>query len=124
LRAQLGAQPAQRQAAIKEWKENGARTPHAIARSKQHEFVAADFLILGSYLFEPPLAELPSLAEERANFNAEAMRSLQTLLRMIVELPDLPSPIKDLLRRYSNRLYAYSLPPDRAEKPSASAMAS
>ncbi len=124
LRAQLGAQPAQRQAAIKEWKENGARTPHAIARRKQHEFVAAGFLILGSYLFEPPLGELQSLAEERAKFNAEAMRSLQTLLRMIIELPDLPSAIKDLLRRHSNRLYAYSLPPDRPEKPSASAMAS
>ena len=112
LRARLQMQPADRRRVTAVWKTRDATIPPPIGRRAGREVLGADFLVLGTYLFEPPLSEDTSFADERAAFNLAAERSLPNLLRMIVALPDLPASVKDLLRHHSERLYRYSLPPD------------
>jgi hypothetical protein len=112
LRSRLQMQPADRRRAIGAWKTRDTTIPPPIARRGGREVLGADFLVLGTYLFEPPLSEDASFVDERAGFNTAAERSLPNLLRMIVALPDLPASVKDLLRHHSERLYRYSLPPD------------
>ena len=124
LRSRLQMQPADRRRAIAAWKTRDAAIPPPIARRGGREVLGADFLVFGTYLFEPPLSEDVSFVDERAGFNTAAERSLPNLLRMIVALPDLPASVKDLLRHHSERLYRYSLPPDLTGSTLTSAAAS
>jgi hypothetical protein len=114
LRARLQAEISERRAAVADWAASG-QGPVALATRSGKTVVLSAFLIVGTYLFEEPLASDEALAEHRASFNAEAERSLFRLLHSMVKLPDLPPAIKDLLRRHSERLYHYSLPPDLQE---------
>jgi hypothetical protein len=112
LWSRLRAPEAVRRARIDEWRRTGCQVPGALITNGRDMAVSSEFLVLGAYLFEPPLDSQASLVEERLRFNIEAERSLLRLLQAVVALPELPRSIRELLRRYSERLYHYSLPPD------------
>jgi hypothetical protein len=86
--------------------------------------VMADFLVIGSYLFEQPLADDADFSEDRSRFNETAEQALSGLLSRIIELDEVPKAIKELLRLHSERLYRFSLPPDLPEQTARGATAS
>lgn len=117
LQKKLLAQNKERRAAISDWKKQGGTPPTAFKALHKQVQVCADFLVLGTYLFEPPLASDRSLEEERRRFDMEAEHNLPKLLKLVMQLPNLPLSIKNLLYRHSERLYHYSLPQDLPEHP-------
>jgi hypothetical protein len=123
LQKMLSADEGSRRKSVAEWKTRGGNTLPAILPRRASAKVSSEFLAIGTYLFEEPFESEDSFTEDRANFNAEAERSLFKLLQIIVTLPELPASIKELLRRYTERLYRYSLPPDLSETPSETAAA-
>jgi len=98
-----------RKEALERWK---ARSGRAVAFKGAGKSVNAEFLTIGTYIFDPELPDQNEYAEDRAAFNHAAEQALPALLQLIVALPALSKPIKELLRSHSDRLYSFSLPAD------------
>ena len=101
----------ERKDAVERWKKAHSGRPAAF-KAAGRGVVNADFLTIGTYLFEPELVNKSEYSEERASFNDAAEQALPALLQQIVALPGLPKTIKELLRSHADRLYSFSLPPD------------
>jgi hypothetical protein len=72
--------------AVDEWKRKGANTPSAVIVQDDRMVVSAEFLALGTYLFEEPFDSSPSSREYQRNFDEEAERSLPRLVKLIAPL--------------------------------------
>ncbi len=72
--------------AVDEWKRKGANTPSAVIVQDDRMVVSAEFLALGTYLFEEPFDSSPSSREYQRNFDQEAERSLPRLVKLIAPL--------------------------------------
>ena len=86
--------------------------PQPIVKQAQLWAVSGEFLIIGSWLFSSPLEQDAAFADERKKFNYAASHSLQDLLSLAVNLPNVEPPIRQLLQDFSKRLYTFSLPLD------------
>lgn len=114
LHRRLRLSPHDRPDAVLQWKKHS--TPPIALKGHGETVVIADFLVIGAYLFEPPLDDNEAFRDDRTRFNDAAHDALPGLLLGIVQLPRVPKTIKALLRSHSERLYQYTLPPDLEEK--------
>jgi hypothetical protein len=105
------------QRAVRQWKETGGVVPSPWAELGRQPVVSAKFLYLGHYLFSPPNDEDRTLDGDRQRFDEGARRALPKLLEMVVDLPELPAAIKELVASFSKRFLAYTLP--EREQPAA-----
>ena len=103
---------AQKTEAAQQWKQRGSGIPQPIVKQGRSWAVSGEFLIIGFWLFSSPLEQDPAFADERKKFNHAAAHSLQDLLSLAVNLPNLQPPIRELLEVFSKRLYSFSLPSD------------
>jgi hypothetical protein len=105
------------QRAVRQWKETGGVVPSPWAELGRQTVVSAQFLYLGHYLFSPPNDEDRTLDGDRQRFDEGARRALPKLLEMVVDLPELPAAIKELVASFSKRFLTYTLP--EGEQPAA-----
>jgi hypothetical protein len=105
----------EKRARLVEWKENGAIVPAPLSRHK----VSAEFLFLGEYLFgiynddkdghrSADGLDNDFLDNARTGFNLAARESMDSLLKMVMDLPQLPKSIKQLLLAFSEKLTVYT----------------
>jgi hypothetical protein len=105
----LNNQPMERLHAVREWKAAGGRMPPALLGARNGPQVSADFLLLGSYLFDPALLDQREYEDDRRAFDDAARVAVTSLLNLTASLPALPKPIKDLVVAHSQRFDSISL---------------
>lgn len=99
----------QRIAHIKDWIDDGAEMPSIIIRDNNIDCVNSKYLIIGNILFDHPLNQDPAYNKYRKELNMEAKKSFKRILKMIIDLPNIPNSIKSLIEQHSNKLVKYSL---------------
>jgi hypothetical protein len=67
--------------------------------------LSGDFLILGHYLFSPPLAGDPTFKNDRERYNELARKHLKRLVEVIVTSDGVPTTIGELIRHYTDRFH-------------------
>ncbi|HEX3227463.1 MAG TPA: hypothetical protein VHQ95_00780, partial [Pyrinomonadaceae bacterium] len=119
LRADIGSDEAAKQINIPSderrkracnWRAAGAPIPEPLIGKGLSAVVSSRFLTIGSDLFSAPISEDANFDREREMLNDRAKAHLHNLLGLILGLPDLPLPAKDLIRGYTQRLETYTLP--------------
>ncbi|MEP6911230.1 MAG: hypothetical protein ABI923_00665, partial [bacterium] len=111
LYARIHLAPAEKSRLARDWKAGGATVPPALIKQRPI-MVCSAFLTIGSYLFGDPTDQDPTFEVNRIAFNEQARSTIQELFDVIMELPQLPGPIRQLMRSHSERLFNYTLPHD------------
>jgi hypothetical protein len=110
LEKQINIPPDEKRGRAREWLKGGAVIPQPVIGRGASAVVASKFLALGSYLFSAPNSGDPAYDHQRQTFNEYAKSHVPELFLLILALPDLPVPVKDLFRSHSQRLQSYTLP--------------
>jgi len=110
LAAQLNIVPDQKRKLAKAWKAGNNSVPAPLIRLGGRLVVSSRFLSLGSYLFSAPNYQDATFEADRQSFDDLAKVKIAELFDMIIELPQLPISIKNLMRSHSQRLFSYTLP--------------
>lgn len=105
LQPQLNLDPSERQAMAAEWKERGAKVPHAVLGNKK---VNGEFLVLGNALFGSSLDREQVYEGAREGFNQEARNAMPGLLSSIGGLKGLPESIRVLIDAHEKRMEGYT----------------
>jgi hypothetical protein len=105
LQPQLNLDPSERQAMAAEWKERGAKVPHAVLGNKK---VNGEFLVVGNALFSSPLDREQVYEGAREGFNQEARNAMPGLLSSIGGLKGLPESIRVLIDAHEKRMEGYT----------------
>jgi len=112
LASLLSVAPEQRRNKALAWKNNGAVIPQPLLSQAYGTVVNSQFLATGNLIFDPPCSEDAELHDNRIAFNQAAMAAIDQLFELMIQLPALPSAIRDLLRNYAQMLSSQSLPPE------------
>jgi hypothetical protein len=107
---QINIPPDERRTRARDWRASGAAVPDPMIGKGIGAVVSARFLTIGSDLFSAPTSEDANFDREREMVNQRAGSQLHNLLGLILGLPELPMPAKDLIRSHSQRLASYTLP--------------
>jgi hypothetical protein len=110
LLSQIHASECEKDKMFLEWHAGSRVVPEPLVKRGDEVVLSSQFLILGHILFSAPRDLNPAFDQGRAGFDLAARRSLPNLLELISSLPSLPTSIKQLLEKYSNRFYEYSQP--------------
>ena len=112
LVAKLNVAPETKQKLAGDWKASGGIVPPPLSKQGNMSVVSSSFISLGSYIFSAPIYENSAFDAERHSFDERARSKIPDLFGMIMNLPELPQSIKDLMRNHSQRLVTYTLPED------------
>jgi hypothetical protein len=99
----------ERRALVEGWLDEGGATPEPFVAGGSAR-LASRFLLLGHYLFAPPLAGESSLDEKRAQFDELARLRLGRLYKAVTTLQSVPKSIRDILTEHQASLFGASLP--------------
>jgi hypothetical protein len=112
LSERLSVVPEQRRSKAVGWKNAGGVVPEPLVRSEFVTFVNSDFLAMGSLLFDSPCLEDMEFEENRAAFDQVARGAIDRLFEVMINLPGLPPPIRELLEGYSRMMSSRIAPPE------------
>lgn len=112
LRAKLSEFPDRRRSKALAWKNAGGAVPEPLTRADSLSAVNSEFLVVGSLIFDPPCAEDPEFQEHRAAFDQIARGAIERLFELMINLPGLPPPVRDLLTSYSHTMSSRILTAD------------
>jgi len=109
--------PHTRETMVAEWHMRGEIVPGPLVKQGNRWVVSSEFLLLGSSLFRPPLESSEQYHTARTNFNDSAGRSFRDLIRLVIDLPNVPPNVAELLRVHAERLSTFSNPTETGSKP-------
>lgn len=89
---------------IDEWKQKGSVVPQPFVANQ----VSADFMLLGSYVFNGSRGQSADFGADRAAFNEQARIALPALMDLVLNLNRLPESIRDLLIDYARSVSKYT----------------
>ncbi|HEX5875449.1 MAG TPA: hypothetical protein VFY60_12445 [Pyrinomonadaceae bacterium] len=112
LSAMLSIAPEEKRSRAMAWKNNGGSVPQPLVQIDFRRVVNAEFLAKGSLVFDSPCGDDPEFQEHRAAFDQAARSGMDQLFSTIINLPRLPSAIRELLQDYSRMLSSNTLPGD------------
>jgi hypothetical protein len=88
---------------VKKWMDSGSSVPSPLLGDRL-TVVSAEFLRIGYCLFSPPLSLEERYDNDRLNSNKVARQALPVFVEAILDLPLLPSEIRDMLAYHSKQL--------------------
>ena len=109
--------PNERKTIAEEWHLRGEIVPAPLVKQANRWLVSSEFLLVGSSLFRPPLDSDENYNSARGKFNDAAYGSFRDLIRLVIDLPNVPPNVSELLRVHAERLNIFSNPTGPASKP-------
>jgi hypothetical protein len=105
LATRLAFGPRERRTAVERFRQSGGwPTEPFVPLASGGRALNADFLVLGQYLFDPPLLGERSWDELRARFDQTASRNMLALHRELAALGTIPVKIRDILSKHRDML--------------------
>lgn len=95
--------PPTRVRAVTDWRRDGATVPPAFSQSRNMLVVNAEFVLMGTLFFTPPVENNDAYDDDRRRFNAEAKSALPALIDEIRKLAALPMKIRTIIEQYSQQ---------------------
>lgn len=86
------------------WRVEGERVPKPFVEVDGRQSLTSDFLIVGSYIFEPGMECEPGVRTGRERFDQVARSALRSLYALITSSPEIPSEIRSILARHRDSL--------------------
>ncbi|MBN2424522.1 MAG: hypothetical protein JXB44_05825 [Calditrichaceae bacterium] len=94
---------------IKSFKTIDFLSLHPILKKNGNVLISSQFLIACLIIFNPPNDQNPLYDEDRNRINTLAYDNLKYLYEMIINLPQLPGSIRNILKDHSDRLFVKTL---------------